>query len=66
MLSGLDWEERMPICLRLGRCRTRSDEREMKGGEEGGGGILGISIFAIFVGTLVDICRYRPVHNHSV
>lgn len=67
VLSGLDWEERMPICLRVGRCRTRSDEREMKGGEEGGGGrFLGIKISAILTGTLVDICRYRPVHNHSV
>lgn len=66
MLSGLYWGERMPICLRVGRCRTRSDEREMKGGEEGGGRILGISISAILTGTLADICRYRPVHNHSV
>ena len=68
MLSGLDWEERMSICLRMGRCRTRSDEREIKGGggEEGGGRFLGIKISIILTGSLVDICRYRPVHNHSV
>lgn len=68
MLSGLDWEERIPICLRVGRCRTRSDEREMKGGGgEGGGRFLGIKISAILTtGSLVDICRYKPVHNHSV